>query len=1303
VGFFERPDPRLALSADPPPAGAVGRTLMRHALAVGVCAFSLLAAYAVNIAIGLRAAAPLRGSLVAPGLRDAVTIVRDGRDIPHIRAYNDHDLYFAEGYVQSLDRLFQLDVSRRYAYGRLAEVLGPKALPYDKELRAVDIDGIAQRQLHALAPRDRATLIAFSDGINAAAAAQPLPVEFRILLYRPAPWTPKDSLAVAIVASLQLSDSWHDIFARDAIWRAQGPGCFEIAVPLSDARYDVTVDGVAATRRQDSRPACSDTKLAAGRKRLLIGSNAWAAGAAQTRSGAALVANDPHLDMTIPGIWYLVDIESPHLHAAGATIPGLPGVMLGHNERLAWASTNAAMATTSLFEAGRLDKRFWKTETFHVRFERDVHVAYYRATREFSVPDENDPSKIVLVRWPLYARARSTIPTALALDRAANIGDALRVLAEYAGSPQNFLIADRSGAVAYHVAGIVPSDPAWGRYVHAARDLRLSYPPVAFGRLPGRMPSRGAVLVSANNKPYGGAYPYRLSAQFEPPYRAYRIAALLRAHRHYDAAYFAHMQLDTLSPIDLEIARDSARLARNAMPEDVPQSVVSLARWDGRYRPTSRAAALEHALRLAVFEHGPAFNERLSELRAGGNASEALDRDVAETLSGAVFQREPVWRDAGAMRIEHLLAPMNFWFLNGAWLPGAGDEYTIHLQDDGVAQGFRAVWDVGDWNRGGISIPSGESGEPGSGHYTDLTRDWISGILKPLPFGRAAVAANATSLLALQPVQDATTSTAPHAMVATAQHEATKVGVEILRAGGNAVDAAVAIGYALAVADPCCGNIGGGGFMVIRLHDGRERFIDFRERAPSRASRTMYLDAKGNVMPFASRRGWLAVAVPGTVAGLETARREFGTMSRAQLIAPAVALARNGFIFTSGDLLPFTGSRMEGYTGGFQFNRQPNVAAIFLPGGEFPKVGSRFRQPRLAQTLELVARDGPSAFYGGPIARAMVAASRANGGILTLQDFTSYRIEEAPPLRCGFHGFEIISAPPPSSGGVTLCEILNIIAPYPLAAWGWHDLRALHYVTEAERLAYADRNAYLGDPDFVRNPVAQLLAPQYASTLRGKIEPDRATPSVAIRPGLGPPPSEGSDTTHYSVVDRWGDAVSVTYTLNDWFGAGVIAGETGFFLNDEMDDFTSKPGTPNMYGLVQGAANAIEPGKRPLSSMAPTIVTKDGDLAMVTGSPGGSRIITITLETMLDALLYGMSAQSAVDAPRTHMQWLPDQLEYEPHAFSEGTSQKLEAMGYTLRFVPQWGSAQAVVVDPRTGKLEGGSDRRTPGGSAEGY
>jgi penicillin amidase len=737
VSFFERPDPRLSRSADPTPAGAVIAALRRDAIALGICVAAAAAAYAGNIAIGLREAAPTRGRVVVTGLSAPATIVRDRRDVPHINAANDRDLYFAEGYAQGSDRLFQLDFTRRYAYGRLAEVLGARALPLDETQRAVNIDGIARRQLRALPPSDRDALAAFSAGVNAAAANQPLPVEFRMLLYRPEPWTPKDSLAVAVVASLELADSWHDVFARDAVWRGDRH-CYDYRFPLSDARYDVTVDGVARTALAPS-PArdCNESVTVADAPRRAAGSNAWAVGAARARDGHALIANDPHLDLTIPGIWYLVDIRSPGVHAAGATIPGIPGVVLGHNERVAWASTNADVATTSVFDAGRLDRRSWVTQRFRVRFSHDATATYYRTLRDFSVPNDNDPSRVALVRWPVYAQTRSTISTAFELDRARDVREALRILARYRGSPQNFLLADRDGNVAYHVAGLVPDDPAWGRYVHPARELRSAIPPIPFDRLPHRDPARRAILVSANNKGYKPGYPYRLSAQFEPPYRAYRIAALLRSRAKYDVAYFARMQLDTLSPIDLRIARGIAGAGRDYHLGDDADALRALRRWDGRYAPDSRAAALEHALRDALYGDAQVLDA-------------PRDRDVGGALAFAGRERRR-WREAGATRIQHPLAPMNFSFLNGALLPGAGDEYTIHLQEPGFAQGFRAVWDAGDWDSGGIAIPSGESGEPGSGHYTDLTRDWIEGALPSLPFSRAAIERNASTVLVLRP------------------------------------------------------------------------------------------------------------------------------------------------------------------------------------------------------------------------------------------------------------------------------------------------------------------------------------------------------------------------------------------------------------------------------------------------------------------------------------------------------------------------------------------------------------------------
>jgi gamma-glutamyltranspeptidase/glutathione hydrolase len=540
-------------------------------------------------------------------------------------------------------------------------------------------------------------------------------------------------------------------------------------------------------------------------------------------------------------------------------------------------------------------------------------------------------------------------------------------------------------------------------------------------------------------------------------------------------------------------------------------------------------------------------------------------------------------------------------------------------------------------------------------------------------------------------------------MVVTEQHYATQAGLEILRRGGNAADAAIAVAYALAVVDPCCGNIGGGGFMLVRMHNGLERFIDFREKAPLRANPRMFLDASGSVVPNASTKGYLSVGVPGTVMGMEEARAEFGTLPRDVLMAPAIRLAQNGFRVQDGDAAIFRSAAEEGSSGPFRFGNQPNVRDIFMKNGRLPQAGDVLKQPQLAQTLRLIAKDGAPAFYQGPIAQAIVHASYQEGGMLDMDDFKTYNVDERAPIHCTYRGYRIISAPPPSSGGVTLCEILNTISAYPLHEWGWHGPQSVHYVIEAERRAYADRNTYLGDPAFVNNPVTDLLSDAYAAKLRASIAPQKATPSVDVHPGLGPLAHENDDTTHFSIVDKWGNAVAVTYTINDLFGAGVIAGDTGFFLNDEMDDFTSKPGVPNMFGLVQGVRNDIKPGKRPLSSMTPTIITKDGKLFMVTGSPGGSRIITIVLSTIQNVIDYGMDVQRAVNAPRVHMQWLPDRIEMEPGALDPQTASDLKSMGYAFKEVSSWGSAQAILVDPKTKTLSGGTDRRHPAGLAAGY
>lgn len=543
-------------------------------------------------------------------------------------------------------------------------------------------------------------------------------------------------------------------------------------------------------------------------------------------------------------------------------------------------------------------------------------------------------------------------------------------------------------------------------------------------------------------------------------------------------------------------------------------------------------------------------------------------------------------------------------------------------------------------------------------------------------------------------------------MVVSAQHEASEAGAAVLRQGGNAVDAAVAVGYALAVTHPCCGNLGGGGFMVIHLANGRDTFINFRERAPLAATRDMYLDAQGNFVPERSVDGYLAVGTPGTVLGLETARREYGTLGREALIAPAIRLAQDGFLLQQGDVDVFAESNDA-------FRREANVAAVFLRDGMPLRVGDRLVQSDLARTLKTISDGGADAFYRGPIAEAVVAASRAHGGLLTMGDFAAYSISESAPLSCSYRGFTILSAPPPSSGGVTLCEMLRILEGYPMQRYGFHSSASVHALTEAMRYAYRDRNNFLGDPDFVSNPIDRLLSETHIREVRARIQPGKAGSSKL--PGSAAAAGEHHQTTHYSVADRMGNAVSVTYTINNSFGAKVIAGDTGFLLNDEMDDFTGKPGAPNLFGLVQGEANAVAPGKRPLSSMTPTIVMQAGHPVLVLGVPGGARIITTVLQVIVNVIDYGMSLSEAIDAPRIHHQWLPDTLAGERFAFSADTAAALKQMGYALEELPDWGAENSVeaiglapagpvrpgaLAFPRSGRLYGVSDARGPAGSA---
>jgi gamma-glutamyltranspeptidase / glutathione hydrolase len=542
---------------------------------------------------------------------------------------------------------------------------------------------------------------------------------------------------------------------------------------------------------------------------------------------------------------------------------------------------------------------------------------------------------------------------------------------------------------------------------------------------------------------------------------------------------------------------------------------------------------------------------------------------------------------------------------------------------------------------------------------------------------------------------------APHAMVVTVHHLATDAGVAVLKEGGNAIDAAVAVGFALAVVHPSAGNIGGGGFMLIHEHTGRDIFIDYREKAPLAATANMYLDAQGNVIPDASIVGYKAIGVPGSVAGLVYAERKYGKLTLGQVMAPAIRLASGGFVLSDEEAAEMHDDILTGF---------PVSKKIFQRDGNFYKPGETFRQPEMAETLRRIAAD-PADFYHGKMARQIAAAVQAGGGLITADDMARYTVKERTPVTGAYHGYTIVSAPPPSSGGVVLIETLNILDGYNLRSLGDRTPAEMHLIVEAFRRAFMDRTGYLGDPDYVHIPVQQLISKKYAAAWRAGIQPSTASPSASLqRPAgfLPPPPTmadvrqESVDTTHYSVMDAQGDAVAVTTTLNNTYGSGVTVPGLGFLLNDEMDDFASRQGVPNMFGLIQGPANAIAPGKRPLSSMTPTIVLKDGKVAMVLGSPGGGRIITTVANIFISVADEGLNIQQAVDAPRFHHQYLPDVL-YMETGFAPATLQGLRADGYTLKIGGHWSDGECIAVDPATGMLEAGQDHRHHYGKAAGY
>ncbi|MFQ5890371.1 MAG: gamma-glutamyltransferase [Gemmatimonadota bacterium] len=520
-------------------------------------------------------------------------------------------------------------------------------------------------------------------------------------------------------------------------------------------------------------------------------------------------------------------------------------------------------------------------------------------------------------------------------------------------------------------------------------------------------------------------------------------------------------------------------------------------------------------------------------------------------------------------------------------------------------------------------------------------------------------------------------------MVVTTDSLASAAGLEILLAGGNAVDAAIAVQFALAVVNPEAGNIGGGGFLVVRLADDTRAALDFREQAPLGATPDMFLDENGEVTE-ASWTGHLAAGVPGSVAGMAEAHRRFGSLPWARLLEPAVRLARDGFVIAGQH---HRSIRRESQ----RLSRYPASAAVFLPGGEAPPIGSRFRQPDLARTLHAIAEEGASVFYTGWIADSIAAEMRRGGGLVDRESLAAYRAVWREPIQVEYRGYEILSVPPPSSGGVTLGELLNIVEGYDLGALGWHSAEAIHVAAEAMRRAYGDRNYYLGDPDFVDMPLARLLSQAYADSLAASIDPGHASPSSAFNKV----PTESTQTTHFSVIDSAGNAVAVTTTLNGGFGSAVVVRGAGFVLNNEMDDLTAKPGVPNAYGLVQGEANAIRPGKRPLSAMTPTIViAPDGRTELITGTPGGSTIITTVFQIITNHIDFRLPVQTSVNAPRFHHQNLPDQIYYERGGLDSGTVGELESRGH--RVVERSGvsgDVQSIYIAP-DGTRYGAADHR---------
>jgi penicillin amidase len=784
--------------------GVRGNALIRRIAVLALLAFAPVVVVAIvfvaYVFVGVRAGAdPPTGTLALPGVREPVTIVRDARGIPHVRARNEHDLFFAEGYLQGVDRLFQLDIYKRAVAGRLSEILGSSTLDADEAARTCDVRGIARAQLALLPARERDNLDAFAAGVNAAIRTRPLPPEFRALAYRPEPWTAEDSLLSSFATVLALTDSWDDVATRVDVARAVGPRADDAFFGITDPAYDAPTTGgppapVAALPALGGVPYPNATPL--GRvaldARAGAGSNDFTAGATLTSTHRALLANDPHLELRIPGVWWLVDLAAPGFHAAGTTFAGVPGVILGHNAHVAWGATNGTVTTVRIyaerFKSATSDEYSaggtWlratrRHETFGVRFGANVERDYLRTRHGFVFRDAGTTR--YAAAWTADLDRHSSFAQFDALDRAPSAAAAFAALAAYPGPPQNFVLADDRGNAGYVLAGQIPLDDAWGLRAHDG--AREGAPPsrnVAFGALPHVAVSRNAFAFTANDRVYAAGYPYRLTAAFTPPYRARRIRDLL-ARPPYDVASFSAVQADVTSLPERDLAhRAASAIATVRRPEPaLAAAATALGGFDGRFTSQSTAAVYANALRRNAMErlvraHMPSSVADAYLKRFGGDAFVTLMRVLRDRPRGWVphddvdaflvaATRDAIadmvrrnltgatWGDAGARTARHPLSFLGFDGFNGVRFPGRGDGYAPHVQAPANAQSFRAVWDVGNWQAGGIVIPLGESGEPGSAHYRDLAPTWLAGTLVPLPFDETAVRAAAVERLELRP------------------------------------------------------------------------------------------------------------------------------------------------------------------------------------------------------------------------------------------------------------------------------------------------------------------------------------------------------------------------------------------------------------------------------------------------------------------------------------------------------------------------------------------------------------------------